>query len=309
MKHLLKPLRFTAAVFFIAAVVCINDIGNTNSSAGIKNSCLNLEITVSAEPFEGETSDPEQTAESEEITDTGNFSDTETTDYRFDEKYIEDKLNGYRYVFPDGYYWNLGGVSTCPCSNGTGTDKCNFYSTGALVRYFYTSDATQCHGFAAMISDMLFGKDAPISTVSSFDELRPGDVIRFENLEHTLMVLSKHDDYITVVECNANYRDCIINWYRKVTKSTFEASDTICITRYPAENSDGTSMLGFVTWQAPLYSEKDESSCIITYAHTWPNLCIINSSDPEWYYVSTADGSKGYIRKDLVTISWSLSSD
>lgn len=226
-------------------------------------------------------------------------------DYHYDETYIESTLNGYRYIFPDGYYWNLGGVSTCPCSNGTDIDKCNFYKNGLVSSIFTNWSATQCQGFATMISDMLFGSDAPISSYRDYEKIRVGDVIRIEEAEHSVVVLTKNDDYITVAECNSDFRDCLINWDRKITKAYLERNTIYCLTRYPDENSDGTAATGSTAWKCPIYSDANDYSSIVGYTITWPSLCIINSSNSDWYYISSPNGIKGYIRKNNVNISLS----
>jgi hypothetical protein len=98
--------------------------------------------------------------------------------------------------------------------------------------------AKECYGFAMLLSDRVFGscrnsnqENWPIiSTSSSMDGLKPGDVVRGN--DHTVFVtgVSSDGQYVTYVDCNyrqiAGEQDnhggsayCIIHWDRTVTKS------------------------------------------------------------------------------------------
>ena len=67
-----------------------------------------------------------------------------------------------------------------------------------------------------MLSDRIFGKDAPAKVFYNYDDIRLGDQARINNNSHTVFIIEKTDDYVIVAECNADYKTCIINWGRKI---------------------------------------------------------------------------------------------
>ena len=118
---------------------------------------------------------------------------------------------GYLWVFP-GFLWNMGG----------------------------------CAAFAAIIQDNAFGsyKDVPptwqrinddcrfggvheCSGPYAWENLWPGDILRFEG--HSVIVVEKRDDYVTVAE--GNYAGTV-KWGRKITKTGIESSAKYVLTRY-----------------------------------------------------------------------------
>ena len=82
-------------------------------------------------------------------------------------------------------------------------------------------DEMQCLGYASIISDLLFGYDAPITEFYDFDKLRIGDHIRMGWYEHSMIVtdIDWDTDTITVTEVNADYENCQISWGRQITRS------------------------------------------------------------------------------------------
>ena len=69
------------------------------------------------------------------------------------------------------------------------------------------SRGTHCSGWATMCSDAAFG-DLPWRRVDcpSWDQIRPGDLIRYDNSGngHVVVVISKTDDYVKVTESGLN---------------------------------------------------------------------------------------------------------
>lgn len=143
----------------------------------------------------------------------------------------DQKLTILRTVFPQGKYWNSIGVdisdmtqeeacmlvSDESCDHDVnGYEYCHEYDGRTMEEYTYGANI-QCLGFASMISDVLFGKDADIETFYDYDELNVGDHIRFLSYEHSVIVIEKTDDYVKVVECNRDYEDCMIEWDRTIT--------------------------------------------------------------------------------------------
>ena len=152
-------------------------------------------------------------------------------------------LNDLREVFPEGMYWNHMGVedwdeftvTDTSCQHDLYWDTyCNGYSGGIQELFPQFEPMEQCLGFAALLSDLVFGEDAPVNTFTDYTQVRPGDRIRLELSEHSMTVLTVDEDGITVVECNSDYEHCRISWDRFLS---WEDLDTYsyeieCITRY-----------------------------------------------------------------------------
>lgn len=98
--------------------------------------------------------------------------------------------------------------------------------------YYYFSprfgNGYGCYGFAAKLSDTVFGTEKSYQTHSSFDRIRVGDNIRIGN-SHSVIVLTKSSGHITVVEGNYNSS---VHWDRKITASSLSSSGFRVYTRY-----------------------------------------------------------------------------
>ncbi len=163
-------------------------------------------------------------------------------------------------LLPDGKYWNhmwqdlpYGAetpflISDTPCEHSVyGELYCNFYN-GKTEELFYNDTLCQCLGFASLLSDQLFGRDAPLHVFYDIDSLRIGDHIRLHEYEHSMTVLEKSEDFITVAEVNEDYEDCLISWTRQISYYELEdlAWDSEYISRYPL-CPDGEG--GFISWE------------------------------------------------------------
>ena len=116
-------------------------------------------------------------------------------------------------------------VTDTPCAHRhNGYSYCNVYS-GAMLDFFpsYTS-LRQCLGYATLISDLVFGTDAPITEYSDFYDLRIGDHIRLFYYEHSMIVtdIDWETETITVTEVNADYENCQISWSRQFTRTQLQ---------------------------------------------------------------------------------------
>ncbi|MGI6254342.1 MAG: hypothetical protein ACOYJZ_01790 [Acutalibacter sp.] len=152
-------------------------------------------------------------------------------------------LNDLRDTFPEGMYWNHVGVedwdeftvTNSPCDHDIYWDTyCNGYSGGIQDLFPQFVPMEQCLGFAALLSDLVFGEDAPVSTFTDYTQVRSGDHIRLELSEHSMTVLTVEEDGITVVECNSDYQHCRISWDRFLSWDDLSAYayEIECITRY-----------------------------------------------------------------------------
>lgn len=175
-----------------------------------------------------------------------NIFDSCYADYTLDEK-----ISVLRSIFPDGAYWNHIGidvsgmseddaamvVTDTPCEHSyNGYQYCNIYNGVTRGEFEYEYN-TQCLGFASMISDFFFGKDAPVTEFYDFDDLDIGDHIRLIYYEHSMIVIGKGDGYVKVVECNEDYENCEIVWDRILTEEDIEAygSGVEYLTRYSTD--------------------------------------------------------------------------
>lgn len=152
--------------------------------------------------------------------------------------------------FENGRYWNHTDMDTngmsefgialsvtdTPCDHSAfGSTYCNVYC-GATQDFFSYPSLMQCLGFASLISDLVFGTDAPVTEFYDFDDLRIGDHIRLVSTTHSVIVtdIDRETETITVAEVNADYTSCRIAWGRQITKAQlFQAEDNIrYFTRY-----------------------------------------------------------------------------
>lgn len=98
--------------------------------------------------------------------------------------------------------------------------------------YYYYSpqfgNGYGCYGFAAKLSDTVFGTAQPYKTHSTFSKIKVGDNIRISN-SHSVVVLTKNENDITVVEGNYNSS---VHWDRKITSASLASSGFTVYTRY-----------------------------------------------------------------------------
>lgn len=180
-------------------------------------------------------------------------------------EHVLSTLAALREVFPNGKYWNHNGLalgadeltapvdsaqlgmdagdidlSTAlmitgqPCAHSTGINTCNVYA-GALRAYYPEYNGTQCFGYASLLSDLLFGVDAPITVFKELDQLRVGDIINYPNRMHTMVVTacSPEDSTVLVTQVNGDYETCRIDWDVPVQLETVaEGGDYVLFTRY-----------------------------------------------------------------------------
>ena len=160
---------------------------------------------------------------------------------------VKQKLAALQKKFPNGKYWNhrtsagTAGkepweiVTDTPCyHDGYGTYYCNEYQGVSSIPVVGSTWSRQCLGFASMLSDQIFGKDAPVRTFRDFQKLRPGDQIRLFDDVHSMVVVEKTADHVTVAEVNADYSTCKITWGRKISQQSLEShgGNALYITRY-----------------------------------------------------------------------------
>lgn len=164
------------------------------------------------------------------------------------QKQIRKKFHELMERFPTGSYWNHMGieveegeptwdiVTDIPCNHEEYDDYyCNRYNGVTLDCFPEYDYLTQCLGFSSMISDQLFGEDAPIREYEGYENIRLGDQIRFTDSWHSMIVYDIQDDFILVTEVDRDYTSCEISWGRKVTFETLDSygDELMLLTRYP----------------------------------------------------------------------------
>ena len=86
-----------------------------------------------------------------------------------------------------------------------------------------------CVSFAFILSDSIFG-DLPASKHTDFSQIKVGDIVRLYNDIHSVVVLKKEGNIITVAEGNYNSS---IHWGREIDISDSSNGFTYVLTRYP----------------------------------------------------------------------------
>lgn len=121
--------------------------------------------------------------------------------------------------FPNGAYWNHnGGNNPDGYTWGACTHhyNCDFYGNCACNSY---SNAIQCHGFALKLAAERFGTNPRNwGRVYNLNSLKEGDIIRYKNDGHTIIVTKVEGNTITYADCNAT-GSCKIRWGATMQKS------------------------------------------------------------------------------------------
>ena len=112
------------------------------------------------------------------------------------------------------------------------------YPDGSLWNGRDASGGMSGIDFLFMISDAVFGsQSARAEKPLSFESLQPGDIVRFTKNGHSVLIVDKLEDHVTVVEVSVNRQgESRVYWGRTLSKNAVEAGSGI-ITRYPGEDA------------------------------------------------------------------------
>ena len=127
---------------------------------------------------------------------------------KISQKQAKKKLLSLKSKYPEGMSW---------------TNENNYYYWEAANLYGYG-----CVALVGELSDKVFGKYAPVKTHKNFDKIKVGDHVRIGNY-HSVIVLKKSDNSVTVVEGNYN---ASVHWNRVITKRELKQSGFHVDTRY-----------------------------------------------------------------------------
>ena len=120
---------------------------------------------------------------------------------------IRKKILKMKSKYPEGKHWT----------------NSNWYYSKAINCYCYG-----CIGFVGIVSDKVFGRNKKVKKHHSFDKIKSGDHIRIGDY-HSVIVLSKNGNKLTVAEGNYNFS---IHWGRKISKSELKRDGFYVETRY-----------------------------------------------------------------------------
>ncbi len=107
---------------------------------------------------------------------------------------------------------------------GTPWDNSNYYAWNGGIY----SGGYGCAGFAFMLSDAAFGT-RKAKKITTFDNIKVGDIIRMYNDTHYVIVLSISGETYTIAEGNMN---SAVYWGRKISLSEIKSTGTYILTRW-----------------------------------------------------------------------------
>lgn len=133
--------------------------------------------------------------------------------------------------YPHGAYWNhtKGGTEDYtwnPCTHHTG--NCTY--SGSCGCNTYQGKTIQCMGFAYQLAALAYGGDpradwTEFRTASALDNLKPGDILRYNYNGHSVFVTAVEGDVVTYADCNGDNR-CGIRWNATATKEQLKTGFT-----------------------------------------------------------------------------------
>lgn len=143
----------------------------------------------------------------------GDISQIEVLDLVVDEDEVQKVIYSLQDDYPEGMFW---------------TNESNSYMwDGGIYGTGYG-----CAAFTFLLSDEAFGL-LPAKQIKNgnfeFEDVRIGDILRVDDDTHSVIVIDRDDNGVTVAEGNYNSS---IHWGRKFTVKEVEAADYI-LTRYP----------------------------------------------------------------------------
>lgn len=129
--------------------------------------------------------------------------------------------------FPAGKYWNHAGSSvnnpdgytSTPCTHH---GSCSYYGKCGCNSF---GNSIQCFGFANKLAYDAFGSLYTSWGITSLNNLKAGDVIRYKNNGHSIFVTAVNGDTITYGDCNSDGH-CKIRWGATISKSTVASTLT-----------------------------------------------------------------------------------
>lgn len=143
-----------------------------------------------------------------------------------DEKTQGASLNDMMRKFPHGKYWNHQGMyennpdswTDIPCDHIRIDTENGYYFVGEGWCNYFGGDC-QCSGFANRLLHDIYGVDTFLGwPEGTLETLKPGDVVRYKNDMHTVLVTAVYEDFVCLSDCNIEFNNCQISWNYMTTK-------------------------------------------------------------------------------------------
>lgn len=133
--------------------------------------------------------------------------------------------------FPSGKYWNGGNADSYTSSPCTHHDNCTY--SGSCGCNSFKGLSIQCMGYAEKLGFDFTGYNPRNNangwntnrSTSALDSLKPGDIVRYKNDNHSIFVTKVSGDTVTYTDCNSDGH-CKIRWGVTISKSTLKSSFT-----------------------------------------------------------------------------------
>ena len=103
--------------------------------------------------------------------------------------------------YPNGSVWN-------------GTYEGEIYENGVPIGI----DATECAGFSALMYKSYYGIDPYACAERSYtaNDIQPGDIVRYNYDTHSVWVIARNGNSVTIADCNADTHNGV-RWYYNTT--------------------------------------------------------------------------------------------
>lgn len=129
---------------------------------------------------------------------------------QIDQATAYERLIALKTAFPEGMSW----------TESNTYERINKYGYG---------HGFACSAYALQVSDLVFGVDAPSYSHKDINNIKVGDILHLRGIDHDVVALEVHDDYVIMTEGNYNG---MIHWGWKVKKTDLIKWNTTIETRY-----------------------------------------------------------------------------
>lgn len=131
---------------------------------------------------------------------------------QIDQATAYERLIALKTTFPEGMSWT----------------EANTY-TWTTADHKWEWSGIGCSAYAMQISDLVFGVSAPVYSHCDVKNIKVGDILEMYGINHAVVALEVHDDYVIVTEGNYNG---VVHWGWKIKKSDLAKWETNITTRY-----------------------------------------------------------------------------
>lgn len=142
---------------------------------------------------------------------------TTSLKFKYTEEDVRNKILALKKKYPDGTSW---------------TNENRTYNFKASNMTNYVGHG--CAAFAFMASDEAFGT-LPVKKIMNFDNIRTGDIIRYQYNTHSVIVLEVKGNQVIVAEGNVILPGLggVVYWGRSIDINEIKQTGTYIYTRWP----------------------------------------------------------------------------